>query len=60
MIKKITKLTLEDSDDSHDLKWWLSRPPSERIAAVILLRRKAHKNAGRLQRVIRVTKRKES
>jgi len=60
MLKKIAKYRLGDSEISRDLKWWLSRPPAERIDAVKLLRRKAHGDTGRLQRVIRITEREKS
>lgn len=40
-----------------DLRYWLSRPPEERIAAVEYLRRQYHASTSRLQKVARVVQR---
>ena len=59
MIKKVIKIsTLNDKNlISDDLKYWLSKPPEERVAAVDYLRRQYHGNSEGLQRVIRVIQR---
>ena len=55
--KVVTKLTLEEaSDPRRDLKYWLSRPSSERIAAVEYLRKQYYGDAGRIQKVVRIVK----
>jgi hypothetical protein len=56
MIEKVVKKAdLADfSEVKENLAYWLSRPPSERVAAVEILRRQRHGNAARLQRVARV------
>ena len=38
----------------RDLKYWLSRPPAERVAAVDFLRKQYHGSSERLQRSVRV------
>ena len=59
MIKKVVKIA--DLNDkkliSDDLKYWLSKSPEERVAAVEFLRRQYHGNTERLQRVARVIQR---
>jgi len=59
MIEKVvTRRSLEEaSDPRHDLVYWLSRTPEERIAAVEFLRRQMHGDSGRIQRVARVFRR---
>lgn len=59
MIKKVVKiLDLNDKDKNlDDLKYWLSKPPEERIAAVEYLRRQFHGSSERLQRVARIVQR---
>lgn len=59
MIKKaIQRRDLHDPDaQSHDLHYWLSRPASERIEAVDLLRKQHLGHSDRLQRSARVVKR---
>jgi len=59
MIKKVVKIkNLNDKDlILDDLKYWLSKSPEERIAAVDYLRRQCHGSSGRLQRVVRVVQR---
>ena len=56
MIKKV--VTIKNLDDKNlileDLKYWLSKSPKERIAAVEYLRRQFHGDTARLQRVARV------
>ena len=56
MIKKVVKI--KDLADHRlvldDLKYWLSKSPQERIAAVEYLRRQSHGSTARLQRVVRV------
>ncbi len=39
---------------SDDVKYWMSRFPEEKVAAVDCLRRQFHGNSERLQRVVRV------
>jgi hypothetical protein len=53
------RITRPQDQTRDDLRWWLSRPPEERIAAVELLRREHHPikegdAEPRLQRVCRV------
>ena len=56
MIKKVVKIRdLKEKGD--DLAYWLSKPPKERIEAVEILRKQAHGNTERLQRVARVIQR---
>ena len=59
MIKKIVKrIALSKSSSSRqDLKYWLSRPVQERLAAVELLRNQIYGRSTRLQRVARVIQR---
>jgi len=58
MIAKIVQIRSLDSDTQReDLAYWLSRPSTERIAAVEYLRRQFHGSAARLQRAARVTQR---
>ena len=59
MIKKtIQRFELSSSaNHSKDLKYWLSRTPSERVAAVDFLRKQYIGNAERLQRSARVIER---
>jgi hypothetical protein len=60
--KKVVKKTrLGDSNDAaRDLEYWLSRPVAERFSAVEILRRQVYGDSERLQRVVRVTKLKQS
>ncbi len=59
MIKKIVKISnLNDENlKSDDLKYWLSKSPEERVAAVDYLRRQYHGDTERLQRIARVIQR---
>jgi hypothetical protein len=59
MIKKVVTIkNLDEKNDSlDDLKYWLSKSPGERIAAVEFLRRQFHGGSARLQRVARVIQR---
>lgn len=59
MIQKVVhKHTLSSfSQEKEDLKYWLSRPPEERVSTVDFLRRQQHGSTTRLQRVARVVKR---
>ena len=56
MIKKVA--SVKNMDDKRmildDLRYWLSKPSEERVAAVDYLRRQVHGSSGRLQRVARV------
>ena len=56
MIRKVVKKgSLHDpAIQGADLNYWLARPPSERIEAVEILRRRQHGVTERLQRVARV------
>jgi hypothetical protein len=61
IVKKVTKKKLSESQDASDLRYWLSRPPAERFAALEEIRREYHlwkyKDAQpRLQRVYRIIK----
>jgi hypothetical protein len=59
MIKKV--VSIKNLGDKNlildDLKYWLSKPSKERIAAVEYLRRQYHGDTARLQRVARVIQR---
>ena len=59
MIKKTAVIRgLHDANlIQYDLKYWLSRPPEERVAAVDYLRRQFNGTATRLQRTARVIER---
>lgn len=60
MIEKVVhKYKLSEYDQVQaDLKYWLSRPPEERIAAVEFYRKQVYGDLPRLQRVARIIKRK--
>ena len=54
----IKKCVLSQVDEiSDNLKYWLSRPASERLEAVDYLRRQLYGDSIRLQRTLRVVKR---
>jgi hypothetical protein len=55
--KQIAKRVLGESQAKQDLRYWLSRPASERIAAVELLRRQHFGSTARLQRIARIVER---
>jgi len=59
VIEKIVKIkNLNDNNSAmDDLAYWLSKTPEERVAAVDYLRRQAHGDSARLQRVACVIKR---
>ena len=59
MIEKVVrKGNLADfSEVRENLKYWLSKPPDERVAAVEELRRQRHGDTARLQRSARVVQR---
>jgi hypothetical protein len=61
MIKKVVrKYSMKGfSETKENLKYWLSRPPKERVAAVDFLRKQYYGNLPRLQRVVRIIKRKK-
>ena len=56
MIKKVIQRH-DLGSQSGDLKYWLSRPPAERVAAVDFLRKQQIGNSERLQRTARVVER---
>jgi hypothetical protein len=59
--KVVTKKKLSDlKNDKSDLNYWLSKTPDERILAVEELRRQYAGSEERLQRVVRIIKRKKS
>jgi len=59
--KVITKKKLSDlKNDKSDLNYWLSKTTDERILAVEELRRQYAGSEERLQRVVRIIKRKKS
>ena len=62
MIKQvITRRSLQNSSSvKDDLKYWLSKPPGERVAAVDYLRGQYHGSTTRLQRAARVIQRAQS
>lgn len=62
MIEKVMKKGSlgETQDPSQDLAYWLSKTPEERIAAVDHLRRQYYGTGARLQRVVKIIKRKPS
>jgi hypothetical protein len=47
----------EAATSNRELAYWLSRPPSERLAAVEFLRRQIIDPGARLQRVLRIVDR---
>jgi len=54
-IEKVLRIKkLSESDETFDLKYWMTRSPQDRISAIETLRRIYHENAGRLQRVISI------
>jgi hypothetical protein len=56
--KKVTKHRLSPSFEiRQNLKYWLTRTPQERLAAVDFLRRQIYGDTERLQRTARVTQR---
>ena len=59
MIKKVVKKgdLSNFSEVKENLAYWLSRTPSERVAAVEYLRRQRDGSTARLQRVARVVER---
>jgi hypothetical protein len=59
MIKKvISKCSLSQwRKEKDDLRYWLSRPPEERVGAVEFLRKQYYGDSARLQRTLRVIKR---
>lgn len=59
MIEKTVKIrNINDKNlISDDVKYWMSRSPEERVAAVDYLRRQFHGNSERLQRVVRIIQR---
>ena len=58
MIAKVVKIVnLDNNNILDDVKYWLSKSPEERIAAVEYLRRQFHGSSARLQRVARVVQR---
>lgn len=51
----LTETTFEEEEQQRPaLRYWLSRPPEERVAAVEFLRRQVDGTGTRLQRVHRV------
>lgn len=61
IVKVVTKKKLSDlKNDKSDLEYWLSKTHQERIEAVEKLRRQYGGSDQRLQRVVRVIKRKKS
>ncbi len=56
MIRKVAKLyhMAEYDEVRENLRYWLSCPPEERLAAVDELRRQFYGDSHRLQRVARV------
>ena len=56
MNRKVVKLHHMDEYDEvkENLRYWLTRPPEERLDAVDELRRQAYGDPQRLQRVARV------
>lgn len=59
MIKKIIRKT-SLKDKNSDLDYWLSRPSSERIEAVEILRRQWIGSSARLEKTIKLLNKNES
>jgi hypothetical protein len=60
MDKVIEHLRLKRSNEAlENLKHWLSRPASERLSAVEVLRRQVYENSPGLQRTARVFQRSQ-
>jgi hypothetical protein len=59
MIQKVViKRSLRDTSlKNHDLSYWLSKTPEERVATVDYLRRQYYGRSARLQRSARVVQR---
>ena len=59
MIRKtISKHRMDNfSEIQHNLQYWLSRPPEERLAAVDYLRNQLYGDTERLQRIARIVQR---
>ncbi len=59
MNRKIVQVHQMDeySEIKENLKYWLSRPPDERVAAVDALRQEVYGDSAGLQRVARVIQR---
>ena len=62
MIQRVAKIKdMKDNDSiADDLKFWLSKSPEERVAAVDYLKRQYDGSTARLQRVVRVVQRLQS
>jgi hypothetical protein len=62
MIEKVVhKARLSEHDEvAQNLKFWLSKTPEERVAAIEFLRREHHGVLPRLQRVARFVQRSRS
>ncbi len=64
MIKKIVKKgkmsELDTSQSGDDYRYWMSRPPEERIEAVEILKRQFYGDLPRLSRTVRIVKFKQS
>lgn len=59
MIKKIIAKHPLRASGKDDLKYWLSRPHEERVAAVDFLRKQHYGSSARLQRTARVIQRSQ-
>lgn len=57
--KAVTKKSLQDSEVSQNLEYWLSKTPQERVEAVEILRRQMYGSSERLQRVARIIQRSQ-
>ena len=62
MIRKVVQIHRLDgfSEIRQNLEYWLSRSPEERLAAVEELRRETYGDSHRLQRCVRVVRRKNA
>jgi hypothetical protein len=60
MEKVIFRKKLNESSYRDDLDYWLSKTPEERFSAIEMLRRQTNGDPGRLQRVVEITKLKQS
>lgn len=55
MKRKVASVrNISEISPTEDLEYWLSRDPSERIAAVEFLRTQFHGNTERIQRTVRI------
>jgi hypothetical protein len=54
MERIVTRRRLTDNEEVENLRFWLSRPPKERVAEVERLRRQYYGTIPRLERTVRI------